>query len=592
MPIFNSGTTMPDLAATPKNQEAPQAQNGNTPPSLSIPLQGVPLTSFAENERFFDIDKQESYFRCAQDDHKRYDWDGRLMGYSEFADIAPGFVVPYKHRRPSTRYDLGRVIVTRITSMLFGADRFPEIRVEGDEDAEGFVKALCESSKLPSRMIEARNLGGACGSVGLSFAFVEGRPRVEVHNAKHLTVLRWADESEWKVGAAIKSYGYERRVFDPGTKKIKTVRYYYARYWDENVEIVWSPIPEAVAKQPDWWRSPNKTVQHGYGFTPFYWVQNEPDSTCPDGFSDYEGLCDDLDELNQVFSASSRGTKANCDPTLVIRMDPSVNTGMIKKGSDNALFSPGGAEYLELGGGAVEAAKSTMEQIRAAVLDTASVVLADPEKLSGAAQSAAALRILFAPMTAKCDIHREQYGDNAIKPILVGMLRASKQILAGGSQTRELADGSVVIEQPVIVISKKPIHEGESGGKSDRKVRYEDRVPGDLEEIKLNWNPYFTPTWADIDTATTAVQKANGGKPVISQRTALQSVQSLYGISNVDHELEELAEESKRAMEDAQKLAMGEPAGPDGNFNKVEDEDEDEEEDEEEDDGKKPDQEA
>ncbi|NIV32443.1 MAG: hypothetical protein GWN58_24285, partial [Anaerolineae bacterium] len=45
-----------------------------------------------------------------------------------------------------------------------------------------------------------------------------------------------------------------------------------------------------------------------------------------------------------------------------------------------------------------------MEKIRAYTLDVAGVVLTDPEKMSGSAQSAQAMRIIYAPMLAKCDL--------------------------------------------------------------------------------------------------------------------------------------------------------------------------------------------
>jgi|GEM_PF-1256299 len=576
MVLFSKSKT--DQAATPANQErggVGDLGSNPTPLELAIPLHGIPLASFAQNNRFYALDKLEAYYRATQDEHKRYDWDGRFAGYDDAAQVAPGWVVPYKSRQPSARYDLGRVIVTRLTSLIFGADHFPELRVEGDEEAESFVRALCETSLLPMRIAEARDLGGSVGSVGMSFAFVNGHPRVEVHNAKHLTVLRWKDENTWEPAAVLKTYAYVRRVFDPGTNRMKDVTYYYARYWDEAVEIVWEPIREDLAKTTDWGHAKKSVVAHGFGFTPFYWIQNEPDSTEPDGFCDYEGLCGNFDELNQLFSAASKGTKANCDPTLVIHMDPSMNGGSVRKGSDAAIYSEKGAKYLELSGTAVEAAMKMMKELRAASLDVASVVLADPEKLSGAAQSAAAMGILYQPMLAKCNIRRETYGNGGIKDLLLGMLRAAKTILARAPGNGIDAEGNPTLEQPAILLPKRVKHKDVEEAVSDlvedpltggflvkkkKEVEYVDQTPGELEELTLNWPPYFSPTWADIDAAAKAVTSANGGKPVISQRTAVQAVQTLFGIQNVDNEMSELEHEGKRAIAEAQALM---PQNPD-----------------------------
>lgn len=510
-------------------------------------LRGIRLVDLAETTRFRSLDRMEAYYRCAQDEHKAYDWDGYFLGYGAEADIAPGWFVPYKRRKPSSRYDLAKVIVNRLSSMLFGSDRFPEIRVPGDPEAEDYVKALSDAARLPARMAEARSLGGACGSVCLSWGFVSGRPRVEVHNSKHVTVLRWADQSEWKVGAAIKAFVFPRQVVENG--KIKVKDFFFARYWDENVEIVWEPMPREVAQTGRWvdWR--HRRIAHAGDSTPFYWVQNHPDSESPDGESDFAGLCDTLDEINQLLSATGRGTKANVDPTLVLRMDPAMNEGTIKRGTDNVIFSPGGAEYLELRGTSTQVALGLVNQLRSYVLDAAGVVLADPEKLSGAAQSAQALRILYAPMLARCDVLREQYSEFAIKPILRDMLRHARTLL---TQTREATDpdGNPVVVVSEVVLPAKMVQEGD-------EVRFQPRTPGSSEELSLNWNPYFSPTWNDIKAATEAVKAANGGKQVISQKTSIASVQTLFGVEDVEAELQAIHEETERETEQATKALSG-----------------------------------
>lgn len=514
-------------------------------PTADIPLVGVRLIELAETARFRDLDRLESYYRCAQDDHKKYDWDGMFLGYGAEADIAPGWFVPYKRRKPSSRYDLAKVIVNRLTSMLFGSDRFPELRVPGDEDAEDYVKALSEAARLPMRMAEARSLGGSCGTVALSWGFVKGKPRVEVHNAKHCTVLRWTDMSEMRVGAALKAYCYPRRVFENGKLVVKD--FFYARYWDETQEIVWEPMTREVASTVMWSNAPRRVIQHGFGFVPFYWVQNIPDSQDPDGESDYDGLCDTLDEINQLLSATGRGTKSNVDPTLVVKMDPANNDGMLKRGSDNVIWSPGGAEYLELRGSSTQVALLLADKLRGYVLDAASVVLADPEKLSGAAQSAQALRILYAPMLAKCDVLREQYTAFAVVPILGDMLKAAKAV--SGRKEAVTSEGARVVVVTEVVLPPRVEQSGET-------VKVTPRTPGTSEDIICNWNPYFAPTWADINQATIAVKAANGDKPVISQETAIAAVQSLFGVTDVASELERIKEQAEDDVKLAQK-AMG-----------------------------------
>jgi len=541
----------PDLTATPAQGPGVMAD----PPqgaTFQIPLTGVTLVELAQSERFGVVDRHEAYLSAVQDFAKRYDWDGDLISDGN-APIKPGWVVPLAQRRPRARWDLPKVINSRFTALLFGTDRFPEVTVPGDPDAEEYVKGLAEAARLPLRAIAARRLGGAGGAVGASFAFVEGRPRVEVHSVKHLTVLAWEDRAEWRPSAVLKTYCYPRRVYDPATGKLVTVDFYYARLWTQTDEIEWEPIPATVAKTADWSLGPRRTRTHGWGFCPFYWTQNLPNDEDEVGVSDFDGLHDNFDEINRLVSSQARAVLYNSDPTFVVKIDPAYNEGQIQKGHGAAVFSPGGAEYAVLPAHAVKTIEDTLAMLRQATLDMANVVQADAEKLTGAAQSAQAMRILYAPMLAQADVLREQYGEGFIKPLLVGMLRAAR-IVQAQAQTVEGPDGETVIVRQSVKLPPRVEH-GDDGA-----VTLLERIPGESDQITLNWNPYFSPTWQDIKAATEAAQLANGGKALISRRTSVAAVQSLWGVDNVDDEIAAMDDESHAAVKLAQE-AMG--AGPD-----------------------------
>lgn len=549
---------MPDLLASPG------AQTGgwiSTEVTEHVPYQEVRLVDLCHGGRFGRLDRLESYYRGTQHDHKQFSWEGMIFGFGQEADIQPGWYVPYRLRRPCARYQLGRVMVRRITSMMFGTDRFPELKIENDPDAEDFAKTLATESRLPSRMIEARNEGGAEGAVGISFKFVGGRPRTEVHKAKHCTVLRWADESEWRPAAVLKTYCYPRRIWNKDTKRMEEVMIYHARYWDELREIVWKPIPQQLAETTSWWRVPRQEVVHGFGFIPFYWVQNTPNSQDPDADADYEAVTDDLDELDQILSATSTGTKANVDPTLVIKEDPIKNPGALKKGTGNTIWAEGGADYLELSGQATKAGMEMAKEVKSAILDVCGVVMPDEEKLSGAAQSAQAMRILYAPMLAACDVRREQYGEHGIKAVIVGMMRAAKQLASRPPMDTDQAtpEGAPVLLQSLVLLPPRMVKQ------EDGSVKAEPRKPGESEDLVLNWNPYFPPTWTDISAATTAANMANGQKPVASQKTTIQALQSMWGVNDVDAELDRINEEADEAAARQQEMfaqaaATSEPA--------------------------------
>jgi hypothetical protein len=63
--------------------------------------------------------------------------------------------------------------------------------------------------------------------------------------------------------------------------------------------------------------------------------------------------------------------------------------------------------------------------------------------------------------------------------------------------------------------------------------------------------------------ASDAVKSANGGKPVISQKTSIEALQSLFGVNDVDEELRRIEDEAATQVEFAR--AVMDP-GPDQGF--------------------------
>lgn len=510
------------------------------------------LVEVCASRRCSQLAMLDAYGRSTQYEDRRYDWDGKMTGYGEQADISPGWYVPLKLRKPKARLDLPKLINKRLSAFTLGSERWPEIRVDGDSEAEDYLKAMAEAAKLPAKMLEAREKGGACGTAVVSFKFTAGAPRVLIHEARNVHVLRWVDKDERIIGAVLKAYGYQRQVWDRATGKPKQVTLYYARYWDETCEIVWDPIPEPYAKRGDWSTSVTSyRVDHEFGECPVYWVQNLPESEHEDGLSDFEGLCDQFDEINETLSSTAKGTKANVDPTLVIKDDPGNNPGMVRKGSGNAIYSKGGADYLELGGGAVEAGLLVVDRLAQMCLDLAGVVVADPKDLASKAQSAAALKIMYQPMIATCDVLRSQYGE-LIQRLLLGMLRAARKINAtpaGPIQTT--ADGYRIQEKPQIILP--PRFETVEGVTAKHE-----RVPGTSEHVTLKWPPYFAATSADIEIDVKAATAAKG--QLIAAKTAVKFTARHFGVTDVEQELAEL--EAEHEIELERQLLLNAPPDP------------------------------
>jgi hypothetical protein len=430
--------------------------------------------------------------------------------------------------------------------MVFGEEHFPAILIDDDPEAVDFARELVRESKLRIRMIEARNRGGACGSVAMSFAFISGKPRVQVHRAKHVNVIEWADREELRPRIVIKSYRYKRQVIELG--KLVEKNYYYARRWDETTETVWDPIPEEIAKTESWDKLVRSiTVEHNFGFVPLYIAQNRPDSESEDGECDYDGFEDDIDEVNRLVSATSKGTVANVDPTLVVKMDPALNNGSIRKGSENAIYSPNGAEYLELRGDSIKTAIGLAKDIMQWIRDVSGVVIANPEEISSASKSAAALKMLYQPMLAEADIYREQYGQLLVEMVR-GMLRASRRVATAPGQIEITSDGQVVQQRPTVLLNDRV------ESKEDGSIQLVRRTPGSSERVSLEWPPYFPATPADRDLAVTTLNKAKG--QLLSDQTAVRVAAPLFGVQDPEAELEAIELEK---LERSKAFGLGAP---------------------------------
>lgn len=540
------------MAATQKPGQDPEAQ-------LQLPnLSSIRLDALCNGSRALQLGTLDAYADGRQYEAAKYDWDGRVQGYAGEADIQPGWFVPMAQRKPNVRYNLGKLIRRRLTAMALGEDRWPEITVPGDEDAEDYCKALVLESQLQQRMQEARDKGGAIGTAVVSFSFVEGKPRVRIHDAKHCYPIRWVDRDEYMLGAVLKTYRYPRTVYSSEGKP-KTEWFYSARYWDEQLEIVWDPIPEILARNGNWSSGVQSyAVQHGFGECPVYWTQNQPDSEREDGVSDIDSLEDSFDAVNRLLSATGKGTAANVDPTLVIKDDRPKNSGVVHKGSGNAIFSKGGAEYLELKGDAVRAATETVETIINYCLNVAGVVIGNPDKMGVQALSAQALKMLYLPMCNQCDVLRTQYGALIVK-VTRGMLRAARIINATEpGPVLVTKDGIRIQTRPVVILPPRitKTEPAEPGGEATETES--ERNPGTSDRLELKWPPYFPLSMTDVTQMVTAASQAIQGK-IASQRTGIKFVSTPFGIQDVDKEMADIDVETERAaLQQAEAMqAMG-----------------------------------
>lgn len=530
-----------------------------------IDLRGLRVSKLPESERYLELDYRRRFWETSQHDHKRYDWQGRMRKAGPpnstpllTTETAP-FYVSLADRYPCSPVRLGKSIVEGFTTLVFGEDRFPEVTCAQDPETQDFVRQLAKSADLPNVMIEARNVGGAVGAVGLSWCFSKGLPVVEVHDPKDLWVVEWEDERQFIPAKVVEIFRFARDEWDQVTGKMQRNLYWYRRDWDEETEVCFVPVLAKWGKEPEWIVDQESSVAHGFGFCPFVWIQNLPRSSSPDGVPDYHGVYDQMNNLDVTASVLAKGVNLNLDPTLVLKMNQlvSMKTG-VKKGSDHALWvgESGDAKYLELAGTSVEAGLKVKESERKDILETAQCVLPDPNEIAAAGVSSIALKAIYQPMLGKAGVHRSQYG-KGITRIVEQMLRVCRerwdtvvQVPTGEAPSEEggetpTEDGAWVLALPKKTVKKEVEPEEEEESESSdpanpfppKKPKAEpeeeeelvDHTPGEGENVDLSWNDWFPRTAQDRAQDLTGLSTAAGGKAIVSQQTAVEEAAKVLG---------------------------------------------------------------
>ncbi len=532
------------------NQPPGLGTNATPPPKPAGALPTVNVSSILTSERFVDLNQREKFYLCTQHDHKMHDFSGRVLPQGGIdksrapmlANETSSFYVPLSHRRPSSPYRLGKVIVNRFTSMLFGSQRWPTIRVEGDADTQDFCEALIEATALPSKMIQARNIGGSVGTVGLSWCIRNGKPIVNVHNGKYLYVSEWEDRDTLTPAVVTEVFLFPKQVFNPTTKKFEKKQFWYRRDWTKTEDIGYDEVMFEAGVEPQFTKNEVTSATHDDGFCHFVWIQNLKIDE-EDGLPDYDGLYDNFDALDLLLSVLTRGMTLNLDPTLVLNLDPDIVKRMgVKKGSDNALIVglDGDAKYLEIGGQSVDAGIKLFNLKRKSCLEVAECVLTDPDSISSGQTSSLAIQKIYEPMIAACDVRREQYGEG-LKRLLLQMLVSARKHLdemvdvktADGEDVELDLDGEPqkavpYLDLPLKVVTTDEMDElGKPTG--EISIEMEDRIPGEGGDIELQWGPYFPPSAEEHMSLITALNMAVGGKAIMSPQTASEIICAAFG---------------------------------------------------------------
>lgn len=355
---------------------------------------------------------------------------------------AGGEYIPLRHRRPSVRYNLARIVVEDSVSLLFSEGHFPGIDCS-DHDIRAILNDALKESRLNQVMIDAA-IRGSIGSSAILMRVLEGRLFFEALDTAYLspawdpkapdTLIRVTER--YKVpGTALLASGYE--LDEP------SLDHWFQRTWDTDNETWYLPIPVGSAASPV--VDMSRSVHHRLGFVPLVWTRNLPGLSASgdpiDGACTFRAAIESQIEIDYQLSQAGRGLKYSSDPTLLIKEPASPDTEIVK-GAGNALVvsEKGDAKLLEIGGTASSAVLDYVRVLRELALESVHGNRSSADRLT-AAQSGRALELMNQGLIWLADNLRVSYGEGALLAVCRMILRAGARInLRIGSQDVRITD--------------------------------------------------------------------------------------------------------------------------------------------------------
>ena len=355
---------------------------------------------------------------------------------------------------------------------------------------------------------------------------------------------QWADREELVPLTATEVYVYPQDQWDPERRAVVQKLFWYRYDWTPDADIGYLPAEFKPREEPNWQIDKAQTFEHGDGYAHMAWVQNLPSDEI-DGVPDYEGLYEAFGTIDIISSVLAKGAALNLDPTLVLKVDPDiVQRKMVRKGSDNALTvgPTGDAKYMELTGTSLTAGADLLEKKRRHALEVAQCVLPDPEEIAASGMSSVAMKVVYAPMLAKGDQLREQYGTCGTH--ILGQMIGSARNLAkttvqvpGEDPNAEPEEAQYVLSLPPKVRSEPVIDEATGQPTGEEHSVIEDHDPGEATQLEPEWGPWFPPTPDDqLKTAQTLTAGLGGAGTFMSQQSAVEVMAAQMAMAATDEQ--------------------------------------------------------
>lgn len=441
-----------------------------------------------------ELELFDSYYESRQYD-KLAEWDK--------VNEADGSYVPVRQRKPRLQYSYAKVLCARLASKLVGTRTFPSFGVEVDPDTEEYLRLIIKSSGIKAKIAEPVRRALAAGSSLVRFSIVNGSWKLQHFLAK------WCFPEFDVVGNLefVKiQYVYDDEADrDPQSNKPK--KKWFRMDLGKFKDILYdTPEYHADVEEPAF--TPKAVAQHDLGFVQGEWIKTSEVPNSVDGYSVICDITDFIDELNYSLSQTSTAIQYNQDPQLTISAMDEDEMEKLIRSSMKAwnLGREGKAEFLEAGMSGVEAANEFRDKIKSNVQDLTRVVMLDPEKIVGSAQSAKAMEVLHGPMVELIEELRPQM-EKHLTALVLKMAMTNLMVDSRGGQA------------PI------PIPPG-----------YQ---PQSLD-ITIGWPEIFAPTMQDLQQKVAVATSAAAGN-LISRETMTKWLAKEFNVENIEEELAKIA---------------------------------------------------
>lgn len=416
----------------------------------------------------------------------------------QFSD---GQYIPVRQRCPRIQYEFAKMLAARLASKLVGSRTFPLFKIEEDPDTESYLMAVKQSGRLKSYLVEPVRRMIVAGSTFVRFYIVEGQFKVQGYLSK------WC-YPEFDQAGNLKSiriqYVYEDEADRDSQSKPKK-KWYKLELGQEkdvmydNPEFTGDSDPKFKVKS---------SVEHGLGFVQGEWLKTSEKTNSIDGDSLIEPVLGFIDELNYSLSQSSTAVQYNQDPQLALSHMDEEDVDKLIRSSAKAwnLGKEGEANFIEAGMTGVEKAMELRDKVRMSIQDVTRIIMLDPEKIVGNAQSAKAMEVLHGPMVELIEELRPML-EKSLTSLVIKMAMANMMVADSGAPSP--------ITMP------------------------EGYVPQSMNVV-LQWPEIFPMTMQDLQQKVAIVNQITTAN-VISRETAMKWIAKDFGIENIEEELAKIA---------------------------------------------------